>query len=151
MSSIVMVIYLVALVEVQAKWLPILEFTDEGLTIPSLVFPPSICSVQLFECHPGGHNIHDIIWFFEENNLECLTLITIFSYGLQHIHISNIFVRKLLVNGISRYTLGPVFVLFDEHISVYNKLQQVYDPLWHIKATVKHNTLTSWKYWLTHL
>ena len=63
MSSIFVIIYLVAVAEVQAKCLEILEYPDEGLTIPPLVFPPSIRSVQLFECHPGGHNLHDILWF----------------------------------------------------------------------------------------
>ena len=57
-SSVVVVIYLVAVTEVKAKWLPILEFLDEGLTIPSLVFSPSICSLQLSKCHFCGHNLH---------------------------------------------------------------------------------------------
>ena len=45
-----------AVAEVKSKWLTIIEFPDKGLTIPSLVFPPSIHSVQLFECHPGKKN-----------------------------------------------------------------------------------------------
>ena len=109
MFSIVVVIYLVEVAEVKAKWLLILELPDEGLTIPSLLSPPSFCSVQLFKYHPGGHNLHAVLWFLEAKNIECLTLRTIFSYGLQHIHIRNIFVSELLVNGISWYTLGPVF------------------------------------------
>ena len=97
--------------EVQYKWLPVLEFPDKGLNIPSLVFPPSIRSVQISEYNQGGHNLHDILWLLEAKHLECLTLRTLFSYGLQHIHISNIFVRKVFVNGVYRYTLGPVFAL----------------------------------------
>ena len=72
MSSIVVFIYLVVVAEVQAKWLPTLELPDEGLTIPSLVFLPSIRSVQLFEFHLGGHNLHDILWFFEAKILNAL-------------------------------------------------------------------------------
>ena len=98
MYYIVVIIYLVAVAEVQYKCLPIIEFSDEGLIIPFLVFPPSICSVQLFKCHPGCHNIHDVLWFFEAKNIECLTLRTILSYGLQHIHISNKCFREVLVN-----------------------------------------------------
>ena len=129
MSSIVVVVYILELAEVQSKWLPILELPDEGLTIPPLVFLPNIRSVQLFECHPGGNNIHDILWFLEAKNIECLTLRTIFSYGTQHIHISNIFVSELLVNGISRNTLGPLFALLGDLSSVDTKLQQGCDPL----------------------
>ena len=73
MSSIVVVVYLVAVAEVQSKWLLILEFPEEGLTIPSLVFLPHTRFVELFECHPGGHNLHDILWFFEAKDIECLT------------------------------------------------------------------------------
>ena len=129
MYYIVLVVYLVAVSKLQTNWMPILEFPDEGLTIPSLVFPPIICSNQLLECHLGGHNLHCIIWFFEEKNIDCLTLRTIFSDGFQHIHISNIFVREVMVNGIYRYTLGLVFALLDERSSVYIKLQQGCDPL----------------------
>ena len=128
MHYIVVVIYLVAVTEVQGKWLPILELTDKGLTIPYLVLPPCILSVQLFKCYPGVHNFHEILWLIEAKNVECLTLRTILSYGLQHIHISNIFVSKSLVNGISRFTLGPVFALLDERSSIYTKLQQGCDP-----------------------
>ena len=129
MYSIVVVIYLVALVEVQHKWLPILELPNKLLTIPYLVFPPHICYAQLFDCHPCEHNLHNILWFFEAKNIELLTLRTIFSYGLQHIHISNIFVSKVLVNGISRYTLGPLFALLGERNSVDTKLQKGCDLL----------------------
>ena len=129
MSFIVVVIYLVEVAEVQARWMPILEFPDKGLTTLSLVFPTSIRSVKLFKCHPGGHNLHDILWFLESKNIECLTLRTLFSYGLQYIHISNIFVSELLVHGISRYTLGPVFALLYNYSSVDTKLQQVCDTL----------------------
>ena len=107
----------------------ILEFPDKVLTIPSLIFPPSIRSVQLFDCHPGAHNLHYILWSLEAKNIECFTLSTILSCGPQHIHIINIFVRKLLVNGISRYTLGPVFALLGEISSIDTKLQQVCDHL----------------------
>ena len=130
MSSIVAIIYLVLVEEVQDKWLSILELPDKGLTIPSLVLPPSIRSVQLFECHPGGHNLHEILWFLEGNFFECLTLRNLFSYGLQHIHISKIFISEVLVNGISRYTLGPVFTILDRRSSVDTKLQQGCDTLW---------------------
>ena len=92
MYSIVVVIYLVVATEVKPKWLAIIEQLSEVLTIPFLVFPPSIRSVQIFECHPGGHYLHEILWFIEETNIECLTLRTLFSYGLQHIHMSNILV-----------------------------------------------------------
>ena len=129
MYSIVVVIYLVMLAGMQYKLLPRIEFPDKGLTIPYLLFPPHIRSVQLLECHPGGHNIHDILWFFEAKYFEWLTIRTILSYGLQHIHISNIFVRQVLINGISRYTLGPVFALLDGRSSVDTKLQQGCDPL----------------------
>ena len=129
MYYIVAVIYLVAVAELQSKCLPIIELPDEGLTTPSLVLPPSIRSVQLFGCHPGGHNIYNILWLFEAKNIGCLPLRTIFSYGIQHIHISKIFVRKLSVNGISRYTLGPVFALLGDHSSVYTKPQQGCDTL----------------------
>ena len=124
-----MVIYLVAVAGLQAKWLEILEYPGKGLIIPPLVFLPSICSVQLFQCHSGGHNLHDILWLLETKNIECLNLSTLFSYGLQHIHMSNILVSELFVNGISRYTLGPVFLLLDERSIVDTKLQQVCDPL----------------------
>ena len=129
MYSIVVVIYLVAVAELQAKWFPIIELPDEGLPILSLVLPPSIRSVQLLECHRGGHNIHGILWFFEAENSVFLTLRTIFGYGLQHIQISNIFFSKVLVNGISRYTLVPVFALLDECSSVDTKLQEGYDTI----------------------
>ena len=129
MYSIFVIIYLVAVAKVQAKWLPIPGFPDKGLTISSIVFPPRIRSVQLFKCHPVGHDLHDILWFFEAKYLECLTLRTIFSYGLQYIHISNIFVSQVLVYGISRYTLGPLFALLDERSSVDIKFQQGCDPL----------------------
>ena len=75
-SSIVVVIYLVGVAEVQSKWLPILELTDRELTIPSLVFPSCIRSIQLFECHPGGYNLHDILWSFEAKNIDSLNLRT---------------------------------------------------------------------------
>ena len=52
---------MVAVVEVQSKWLPILELPDKGLITPPLVFLPSIRYVQLFDCHPDGHNLHDIL------------------------------------------------------------------------------------------
>ena len=45
-------------------------------------------------------------------------------YGLQHIRISNIFFGKVLVNGVSRYTLGPLFALIGECSSIDTKLQQ---------------------------
>ena len=121
------------------------------MTIPYLVFPPRIYSVQLFECHPSGHNLHDILWFFEAKNLEWITLRTIFSYGLQHIYISNIFVSGNFSNGISRYTLGPLFALLDERSSVDTKLRRGCDPLWRTTSTVKHNKLTNWRDWITHL
>ena len=60
---------------------------------------------------------------------ECLTFRTIFSYRLQHIHMSNILVREVLFNGISRYTLGPLFSLLNELSSIYTNLQQGCDPL----------------------
>ena len=72
MSYIVVVVYLVAVAEVQDKWLTILELPDEGMTIPSLVFLTIIRSAQLSECHPGGHNLHDILWFFEAKILNAL-------------------------------------------------------------------------------
>ena len=113
-----------AVTKVQYKWLAILEQLGKGLTIPPLEFTPSIYSVKLFKCHTGGHNLHDILWFLEAKNIEFRTLRTLFSYGLQHIHISNILLSKVLINGISRYTLGPVFAILDERISVDTKLQQ---------------------------
>ena len=69
MSSIVVVVYLVAVAEVQAKWLAILEYPDEELTILPFSFPPSIRSVKLFLCHPGSHNLHEILWLLEIKNL----------------------------------------------------------------------------------
>ena len=47
MSYFVVVIYMVLVYEVQAKRLLILELPEEVLTILSLVFLPSIQSVQL--------------------------------------------------------------------------------------------------------
>ena len=56
-------------------------------------------------------------------------LSTTFSYGLQHIHIRNIFVSEVLLNCIYGYTLGPLFSFLDERSSVATKLQQGYDLL----------------------
>ena len=123
MYYIVVVIYQVAVAEVKFKWLPIIELPAEELPIPSLVFPPRIHSVQLFKCHSGGHNIHDILWLLEKKYIECLTLSTIFSYGIQHIDISNIFVSEVLVKIISRYTHGPLFALLDDCSSIGTKIQ----------------------------
>ena len=68
------------------------------------------------------------VLFLEEKNMKCLTLMTLLSYGLQHIHISNILVKKVLVNGISRYSLWTVFSLMTSAAAYKPKSNKAVTP-----------------------